>query len=176
MSSREELLRLLEPPSEKWALPSSEEIERGYGTALPADYMWPSEVYGPGAIADYLSILAPLPASDVGTAPGVAPMSAEQFLQFDEPADIDPAYLEPAGLVVWGLDLNNDTAFWSPVGEPDTWPVVIRRHNPHSGPTWVRYDFGVVELLTRTLQGRLDGNPFSGDDLWRNESPSFARS
>lgn len=32
-----------------------------------------------------------------------------------------PAHLEPGGLVVWGFNLNNDMAFWSPVGEPDDW-------------------------------------------------------
>ncbi|NUR59999.1 MAG: hypothetical protein HOV87_15220 [Catenulispora sp.] len=176
MSSREELLQLLEPPTHKWVLPSPDEVVRAYGTALPADYMWLIEVYGPGAIEGSLNILAPLPAAEIGTAPGVTPMSAEQFLQFDEVADIEPSYLETGGLITWGFDLNNDTVFWSPVGEPDAWPVVIRRHNPQSGPTWVRYDFGVVELLVHTFQGRLDDNPFSGDDLWRNGSPTFTRS
>lgn len=54
---------------------------QGYGTALPADYMWLSDVYRTGAIAHHFSILAPLPASEIGVAPGVAPMSAEQYRQ-----------------------------------------------------------------------------------------------
>jgi hypothetical protein len=40
MSSCEDLLRLLQPPAEKWVPPAPDEIVRGYGRALPADFMW----------------------------------------------------------------------------------------------------------------------------------------
>ncbi len=37
MPPRDDLLRLLRPPAEKWVPPGLDEIVRGYGTALPAD-------------------------------------------------------------------------------------------------------------------------------------------
>ncbi|NUP49803.1 MAG: hypothetical protein HOW97_21200, partial [Catenulispora sp.] len=171
MSSREELLRLLEPPAEKTAPLSPDEIARGYGSSLPADFIWFGEVYGSGAIADYLTVLAPVPADEVGAGPGAAPMTAEQFVDFDGGDEIDPAYLEPGGLVAWGTNPNNDVAFFSPVGDPESWPIVIRRHNPRSGPIWARYDCGFAEFLLRTFRGELAENPFSGEGLWRNEAP-----
>ena len=176
-SSKAELLRLLYPPAEKWPLPSQEEIVRGYGSALPTDYMWLAETYGPVEISRYLGIFAPLAASEIGTHPGVYPISAElfDFAAENEREGLDPAYLEPGGLLAWGLSQNDDCAFWSPVGDPDTWPVVIRRDLPRSGPNWVRYDFGIVEFLVRTFHGRLAFNPFGTDEIWHNTSPTFER-
>ncbi|MHA6761480.1 hypothetical protein [Streptacidiphilus sp. PAMC 29251] len=173
MSSRDALLRLLEPPAEKWVLPSPEEIVRGYGTALPADFLWLMETYGPGDVSDYVRILPPVSASEIGKVSGVCPGAAE----LEEGVEgIEPEYLVHGGLFVWGLNPDGDSAFWSTVGEPDEWPVVIfRRHHGPGEPAWSRYECGVVEFLVRTFQGRLQRNPFSGTDLWRNEFPSFVR-
>ncbi|MEY9871643.1 hypothetical protein ABH931_001116 [Streptacidiphilus sp. MAP12-33] len=175
MSSKAELLQLLEPSAEKWPLPSREEIVRGYGSALPADYMWLAETYGPMEISRYLSIFPPLAASEIGTRSGVFPISAELSEFPEENKGLEPAYLKPGGLLMWGFNQNDDVVFWSPVGDPDTWPVVIRRDLPRSGPNWTRYDFGIVEFLVRTFHGRLAGNPFSGGDLWNNRSPTVER-
>ncbi|SEN74363.1 hypothetical protein [Actinacidiphila rubida] len=175
MSSKAELLRLLQPPAEKWPLPSREEIEQGYGSALPADYLWLAGTYGLGEISRYLSIFPPLAASEIGTRTGVFPTSAESSEFDDGNEGLDPAYLKPGGLLMWGFNHNDDFAFWSPVGDPATWPIVIRRHLPQSGPNWIRYDLGIVEFLVRTFHGQLAGNPFSGDDLWHNTSPTFER-
>lgn len=175
MSSRAELLRLLEPPAEKWPVPGPEEIARGYGSALPADYMWLAETYGLGVISRYLTLFPPLVAAEIGTRSGVFARSAE-FSEFPERNEgLDPSYLAPGGLLMWGFNHHDDFAFWSPVGDPDHWPVVIRRDSPQSGPAWVRYDVGIVEFLVRTFHGRLSGNPFSGDDIWGNTSPTFER-
>ncbi|MFI1092801.1 hypothetical protein [Streptomyces sp. NPDC020917] len=175
MSVKAELVRLLEPPAEKWPIPGAEEIVRGYGSALPADYMWLAETYGLVEISRYLSIFPPLPASEIGTRSGVFPTSGEVSEFEEENVGLDPAYLEPGGLLMWGFNHDDDVAFWSPVGDPDTWPVVIRRHLPRSGPHWVRYDIGIVEFLVRTFHGRLAVSPFSGDALWGNGSPTFER-
>ncbi|MEZ0091719.1 hypothetical protein [Streptacidiphilus sp. EB129] len=173
MSSRDELLRLLKPPAEKWALLSTDEILHGYGTALPGDYLWLMETYGPGEVSDYLGILPPVGASEIAKVPGICPGAAEQ----EEGVEgIEPEYLVHGGLFVWGTNPDGDSAFWSTVGEPDEWSVVIfRRHPGPYEPAWTRYDCGIVEFLMRTFQGRLQRNPFSGTDLWRNESPSFTR-
>ncbi|SEM08521.1 hypothetical protein [Streptacidiphilus jiangxiensis] len=174
MSSREELLRLLEPPAERWVLPGADELARGYGTGLPADYLWLMETYGPGEVSDYLGILPPVRAAEIGVVPGVCPGAAEA----EEGVEgIEPEYLVHGGLFVWGCNPDGDSAFWSTVGAPDDWKVVVfRRHHGPYEPAWTRYDCGVVEFLARTFQGRHPDNPFSGTDLWRNESPSFARS
>ncbi|HEY3479715.1 MAG TPA: hypothetical protein VGL02_12530 [Streptomyces sp.] len=96
--------------------------------------------------------------------------------EFDEQnAGLDPGYLKPGGLLMWGFSHHDDFALWSPVGDPDNWPVVIRRDLPYSGPGWGRYDFGIVEFLVRTFHGRLPADPFSGDELWQNTSPAFER-
>ena len=173
MSAKAELLRLLEPPAEKWTVPGPEEIVRGYGSALPADYMWLAETYGLGVISRYLSIFPPLAAAEIGTRSGVYPTSAEVSEFAEENVGLDPAYLEPGGLLMWGFNQDDDFAFWSPVGDPDTWPIVIRRHLPQSGPYWVRYELGIVEFLVRTFHGRLTVRPFTGDELWHTTSPTF---
>lgn len=173
MSSRDDFSRLVEPPVGKWALPSLEEIVQGYGTALPADYLWLMETYGPGEISSYLSILPPIPASDIGKVPGVCPTAAQP----EEGVEgIEPGYLKFGGLLALGYTPDGDGMFWSTTGAPDEWPVVVfRRHHPPLEAAWNRYDCGIVEFLVRVFTGRLERNPFSGDDLWRNESPSFAR-
>jgi len=171
MTSEDELLRLLEPPAEKWVPLTRGEIVRGYGTALPADYLWLMETYGPGEISDYLGILPPVRASEVGRTPGVCPGAAELMEGVE---GIEPEYLVHGGLFVWGYTPDGDDAFWSTVSEPDEWRVVtFRRHHGPREPDFTRYDCGIVEFLVRTFQGTLAHNPFSGDDLWRNESPSF---
>lgn len=173
MSSREDLLRLLEPPADTWALPGLDDIMRWYGTALPADFVWLMETYGPGEISDYLGILPPFPPSEIGTLTGVLPTAAEQMEGME---GIEPEYLLLGGLFMWGYNPDGDAAFWSTVGEPDQWRVVTcRRHHGPREPAWTRYNCGIVEFLVRTFQGRLPVNPFSGNDLWRNQSPSFRR-
>ena len=173
MSPRDELLRLLEPPAEKWALMSTDEIVRGYGTELPRDYLWLMGTYGPGEVSDYLAIVPPVSASEIGIVSGVCPGAAEEAEGVE---GIEPEYLVHGGLFAWGCTPDGDGAYWSAAGEPDSWSVVVcRRHHGPREPAWTRYDCGIVEFLVRTFQGRLQRNPFSGTDLWRNASPSFAR-
>ncbi|MFF3559433.1 hypothetical protein ACFYXS_05255 [Streptomyces sp. NPDC002574] len=152
---------------------STDEIVRGYGTALPADYLWLMETYGPGEISHYLGIHAPVGASEVGKVSGVSPSEAYP----DEGVEgLYPEYLVYGGLFVWGYTPDGDGAFWSTNGEPDAWSVVVcRRHHGPDEPAWSRYEYGIVGFLVRTLQGRLQRNPFSGTDLWRNETARFAR-
>ncbi|AUG77207.1 hypothetical protein CFP65_2373 [Kitasatospora sp. MMS16-BH015] len=172
---KEELQQLLEPPAEKWPLPSPAEIEQAYGSALPTDFLWLAETYGSGEIARYLSLFPPLRAAEIGMRSGVHPFSAAPSEYEEENEGLDPAYLEPGGLLTWGFTQNDDVACWHRVGEPDEWPVVIR-HDPWTpGPTWVRHEMGVVEFLVRTIRGQLAANPFTGNELWRDPSPSFER-
>jgi len=175
MSSKEELLRLLEPPADKWPLPSPDEIVRAYGSALPADYMWLAETYGPGEIAGLLYLLPPLTAAEIGKSSGVCRFTGRNSEYDWENEGLDPAYLEPGALLMWAADYNNDNyVFWQPVGDPDEWPVVVYRLVAMPGPNWLRYDVGAVEFLVGTFRGRLSRDPFDGG-LWRNESPTFMR-
>lgn len=173
MSPRDELLRLLTPPGEKWAVPSRSEIAQAYEAGLPSDFLWLMETYGPGEISDYLGILPPVSASVIGKVSGVSPTKAEP----DEGVEgIEPEYLVRGGLLVWGYNPDGDGAFWSTVGEPDDWPIVVFRRHPNCHePAWSRYDCGIVGFLVSTFQGRLERNPFSGTDLWLNEDPKFVR-
>ncbi|CAG6397426.1 hypothetical protein NMG29_24900 [Streptomyces cocklensis] len=173
MTSEDELLRILEPPAEKWVPPNRDEIVRGYGTALPADYLWLMETYGPGEVSGYLGILPPVRPSEIGNIFGILQSAAEMQEGVE---GIEPEYLVHGGLFMWGYNPDGDSAFWSTVGEPDGWHVVTcRRHHNFDEPAWTRYDCGIVEFLVRTFQGRLAQNPFSGNDLWGIESPSFRR-
>src|SRR5215475_10002279 len=103
-SATTELLRLLKPPAEKWALPSLEAIERGYGSALPDDYMWLAETYGLGVISRTFSIFPPLGAGEIGTRSGVFPTAAEWSVSDRENEGLDPEYLKPGALLMWGFD------------------------------------------------------------------------
>lgn len=173
MSAREELLRLLEPPAEKWVPPAPEEIVRGYGTALPADFLWLMETYGPGEVSDYLGIYPPVGAAEIGEGPGVCPTAA---VEEEGMEGIESEYLVHGGLFVWGCTPDGDGAFWSTAGKPDEWRVVtFRRHHGPYEPAWTRFDCGIVEFLVRTFRGSLPHNPLSGTDLWGNESPTFRR-
>lgn len=173
MSTRDELLRLLEPPAEKWASPARDEIVHVYGTPLPADFLWLMETYGPGLISDYLGIVPPVRASEVGGGFGVLPTAA---MEQEGVEGIEPEYLVQGGLFLWGFAPDGDNAFWSTVGEPDEWQVVtFRRHHGPREPAVTRFDCGIVEFLVRTFQGSLPHNPFSGTNLWGNASPTFCR-
>lgn len=174
VSSRVELLRLMPPLAEKWPVPDPNEIVRSYGSPLPSDFMWLAETYGPGAIARTLSIFPPLPAAVIGTRPVVFATEAT-VSEFEERNEgLDPAYLEPGALLMWGFNEYDDYAFWHRVGPPDKWPVVLFRYGAHHD-AWLRYDFGIVEFLVRTFYGRLPQKPFSGEELWLNKAPTFER-
>ncbi|WP_037606569.1 hypothetical protein [Streptacidiphilus rugosus] len=176
MSSRalkDELVRLLVPPTEPWAVPAPDEIARWYGTPLPSDFLWLMERYGPGLVSDYLGILPPVAEGATGEVHGVGPCAIEPMEGWE---GIEPEYLVHGGLYGWGCNPDGDGTFWSTTGAPDEWRVVVcRRHHGPSEPAWTRYDCGIVEFLVRTFQGRLPHNPFSGTDLWGNASPTFAR-
>ncbi|WP_055586006.1 hypothetical protein [Peterkaempfera griseoplana] len=117
--------------------------------------------------------MPPVGAAEIGNIPGVCPCAAEPEEGIE---GIEPEYLVHGGLFAWGGNPDGDSAYWSTVGEPDEWrSVIFRRHPVPRGPALTRYDCGIVEFLVRTFQGRLAYNPFSGTDLWRNESPAFVR-
>lgn len=169
----ETLQRLMPPPPDSELTVDWDALSRSWGRTFPSDYREFVTVYGTGTIQTFLSIAAPEPKEAPGD-PAVASMVREtataellwaQVRRSPELAGITPV------LIAWAASAGADSLCWDASGEdPDQWPVLVVAR---ADAMWRRYDCGMVEFLTRTLQGDFDRCPLSGTDVWRIESALY---
>ena len=170
MSYWETLQRLMPPLSDSELTVDWDALSQSWGRRFPADYREFMTTYGTGTIQNFLSIASP----DPKEAPGQGGMVDEtataellwtQVRRSPELADITPA------LIAWGASAGADSLCWDASDEdPDKWPVLVVTRGD---AIWRRYDCGMVEFLTRTLQGDFDHCPLSGTDVCGIESAVF---
>ncbi|MFI6730261.1 SMI1/KNR4 family protein [Streptomyces sp. R-74717] len=117
--------RLGEPETWGWARPTLREASEAYlALALPSDYKAFLDLYGPGAIDDYLCLDRPMD----GTAE-----EAQRLWPPGGPKDADPELFpwpfhpEEGGLIWWGSDEQRDSCcFLALEPDPDDWRVVVQ--------------------------------------------------
>jgi len=173
MSYWEMLQRLMPPPRDSELTVDWDALSQSWGRTFPFDYRQLMTAYGAGSIQNFLEIVSP-ELKDVASGQGhggmvdetaTAEMLWTQVRRSPELTDITPV------LIAWGVTAGADSLCWDASGEePDQWPVLVVARDD---AIWRRYDCGMVEFLTRTLQGDFARCPLSGTDLWGIESALF---
>lgn len=159
MTVRDELLRLVPPPPAPSAHIDWDRVESDLGVALPEDYKWLAETYGPGRFDDFLSILHPGSPFHPTRLVEAAERAAEILDQLHE-SGLESIPYQTDELLAVGKTDNGDMIYWvtKPEGEPDSWTVVA---NGARNTKWPHFDGGIVAFLLAVLSGavRLDVFP-----------------
>jgi hypothetical protein len=150
VTARDELLRIVPPPvgveiHVDWA-----EVEEALGVALPDDYKWLVERYGPGSLDDFLHIFQP-----------ESPFSMTRLLESSErAAEILDQARERGGNIPYETDEllavaatdNRDTIYWvtRPEDEPNSWTTTA---NGARNMKWPHFEGGLVEFLAAVMSG-----------------------
>jgi len=169
MTSRDDLVRLVPPPSRQLGQPDWDAVEARLGTQLPSDYRWLVERYGPGSFDEFLHVFQP--------GSSVEPIQLEHQAERTAWA-LD--YLRNGGeaipyqnseLLSFGRTDNGDVCYWlrHPADNPDEWKVVV---NEPRGPRWSTFERGVVEFLIGVLSGTHRVSVFPDD--FPSDEPEFA--
>ncbi|MFE5022086.1 SMI1/KNR4 family protein [Streptomyces sp. NPDC056656] len=148
-------------------------VSQSWGKQFPPDYRQFMEVYGAGAIDNFLQILKP-------EAKGDEPES-ETGGMLHETANAEHAWStvrrspELAGaqpeLIAWGAAASADVLCWDASGDdPAGWPVLV--YNRGDG-LWRRYDCGMAEFLARVLRADFDACPLGDLSLWGRTPATF---
>lgn len=136
------------------------DVERDFGTPLPADFKEICEVFGPGSFCCYLELLLPVDSADPYSLVGrwnalKSRRDSPSVRSFYEPYQV----FEDTGLILWGVSLTEASYAWlADVAErPEEWPVVARAAPLEE---WHRFDVSTAEFICRVLADR-DFRPFS---------------
>jgi hypothetical protein len=150
-------------------------IERALGHGLPADYKQLVDLYGSGAIGDFIWILEPGSPNEHLDLLRQTTRQLEALRQLrsqGEPIsyDID----SPDGhLIPWAITDNGDVCYWrrNPSDPPERWTVVV---NEGRGPLWERFDGSATDFLVEIFSLRLRSHIFPED--FPPEQPAFRSS
>jgi hypothetical protein len=139
--------------ADKWR-----QMEESLGLCFPEDYKPCLDRYGHGEFDGFLYVLDPF-----FEAPGYdyfnhirEILAAYTTLKSVAP-DRLPFACYPAkdGLFPAATTSNGDVIYWATHGEPENWPLIVyaSRHWRYE-----RFNFGIVELVTRMLLGSLNSD------------------
>ncbi|MEU5162038.1 hypothetical protein AB0G74_20875 [Streptomyces sp. NPDC020875] len=133
-------------------------------STFPSDFRQFMAVYGPGAIEDFLEILAPEPWDEQQVGDGFSAETRTARLTWDKEPERNFEVPPEPRLIAWGVDAAADILCWdASLSHPDDWPVVV--WNRGTGG-WSRYDMGMAEFLFRTLRAEFDECPLGDTSLW----------
>lgn len=146
------------------------DIERQFGTPLPADFKEIWEVFGRGAFCGYLELL-PVDGADPEGLLGrwnslKARWGREHMQSLFEPYQV----FEESGLILWGNSMTEAQYYWlaDASTSPEKWPIVARTDPIEE---WHRFDdVSTSEFIFRVLTDR-EFRPFS--IARKVEHPSF---
>ena len=156
-------------PVESRRVEEFSEIEQELGTTMPSDFKEYINLFGTGYIGRFLWVFNPF--------------SNEESLNFIEQMEIRldaleeikekygddecpyPLYPEPSGLLPWGATDNGDVLYWSTVGQPDEWTVVI---NESRGPKFEQYEESMTGFLAKLISGDIASKIIPYDFLDRD--------
>ena len=145
--------------------------EQTVNSRLPSDYEGFMRTFGPGSIAGFFYIEPPI-AFESHSVQGMSVPSEELLTDMESPY---PAFPEPGGLIYLGGDSDADVVFYRAVGEPDDWPIVVRRrHHGFRESGWTQYDCGLVDFLMRMFHREFETDPLGGNPLWGSSPDDVA--
>lgn len=153
-----ELKQIMPPPTHLMhAIADWTKVEAELRSHLPSDYKAFVEVYGPGAVDEFLWVYH------------MAPTYPNLLLTREAPADLVglrdlreagvkyiwyPLFPEEGGLFPWGRTFDGDSLFWRTESDnPDQWSVVVKESR---GPEWDEYPGTMTEFLAAVLTKRYD--------------------
>ncbi|MFF0659604.1 MULTISPECIES: SMI1/KNR4 family protein [Micromonospora] len=139
---------LVAPPSREVPPVDWQQLEERLEFALPLDYKWLVERYGPGSFGDFFRVFQPA--------------CQRQGIDLEYQHERTSWALEylverghslprmPSELLAFGRSDNGDVAYWitSSSDDPNNWKVAVGEAR---GPLWEEFDGGVVEWLTAVL-------------------------
>ncbi|MBR7831399.1 SMI1/KNR4 family protein [Actinospica sp. MGRD01-02] len=151
---------------------SWKDVESHWGVVFPDDYKAFLDVYGPGTIANTLSITAPSPDGSREHFGGYVslnvPMDAEMLAELECPF---PAYPVPGGIIDIGATPDGDTLFYRTASTPADWHIVTWNRGGFLADAWTEHAMGLSAFLVALFSGQYDG--WGGPDLWEVETVAF---
>lgn len=129
------------------------EVEEQLGAPLPKDYKHFIDRYGPGGIANFLTVFAPMSANphvDLVVQRDQRLWALREVRDGGEEFPL-PIFPEPGGVLPLGGTDNGDTLYWVTSGPADEWQVAI---NEARGPTTDVYPGNLTGFLIDWLTGR----------------------
>jgi hypothetical protein len=173
MSAWETLQRLMPSTAESDTSVDWARVEESWEKRFPPDYRQFIEVYGAGAIENYLSVQEPeikggRQKSEFGGMQHETVNAQHAWATIEKSSELAGATPE---LIAWGSDASADILCWDSSGaDSSTWPVLV--HN-RDDSLWRRYECGMVEFLTRILRADFDECPLGGLPLWGTQPATF---
>ncbi|MFD6415741.1 hypothetical protein [Streptomyces sp. NPDC060194] len=173
LSDLDALRRLMPPPTDGGTTVDWDAVAASWGKPFPPDYQHFMEVYGAGAVQNYLSIGRPEPKVPLGRAPrdGMVIETANAEADWETEGKTPELEDTSPALIVWGVAATADMLCWDASGDdPAKWPVLVYQRNDS---LWSRYDCGMVEFLVRNFRADLPENPLGGTFLWDVSAVTF---
>ena len=147
-------------------------VESHWGVVFPDDYKVFLDFYGPGTIANWLSINAPSPDGSREHFGGYVALSAS--LDAEMLAELDcpfPAHPAPGRIFVIGATSGGDTLLYRTATTPTDWRIVTWSRSGYLADAWTEHAMGLPAFLVALFSGRYDG--WGGPDLWDVETVAF---
>jgi len=150
VTARDELLRAVPPPADVDVRVDWAQVEDALGVALPDDYKWLVERYGPGSFDDFLHIFQPDSPFYTIRLLESSERAAEILDQLREGGEEIP--YETDELLAVGATDNGDTVYWvtRPEDAPNAWTVTA---NGARNDKWPHFEGGLVEFLAAVMSG-----------------------
>lgn len=131
--------------SDGWAC-----IEKRLGTTLPEDYKEYINLYGSGAIANFLWILNPFSSNENINFEFQMDRQSEVLKALESLGEKVPykPFPCPGGILPFGITDNGDVIFWETLGNPNDWSIVI---NSSRAPDWDGFNMSMSRFLKALL-------------------------
>lgn len=174
--SFEQLVKLLIPPSNPFEAVRStqwKEVERKLGVSLPKDYINFMEIYGTGAIDDFIYVFNPFASNqNLNLFSRTETMLSAYAVLHKEFPSLYPFSVFPSseGLLPWGISDNGDEFYWKTTKELSNWAVITFRA---SDSYYEVHDVSFSQYLFRLLSGELETKLFP--ETFRNSRQHFFR-
>ncbi len=149
------------------------QVEQALGVALPLGYRRFVDIYGTGAINEFLLILNPFAEDPLSNLLKRGEVIRKDYItvrtEFPEYAPFR-VFPEAGGILPWAVDDNGDNFYWLTEGDPDHWPIIVYDSR---APEYYAYhqawtDF-LVSLLTRMLHCPII------PDVFLSDPPTFCK-
>jgi hypothetical protein len=170
--SLESLLAFLDPPTSPWEVPTKADWRAAEGDLgrLPRDYKAFLDLFGTGAIDNFLWVLNPAsrnPYLNLNAEMRRMLGALSELRSSGEPCPY-PLHPEPNGLMAFAKTENGDGLYWLTVGAPECWPVIV---NAARDPTYERFDCDMTGFLEDILARRIRCTVFP--EAFPTEPPAF---
>ncbi|MCZ4121671.1 SMI1/KNR4 family protein [Streptomyces sp. H39-S7] len=165
------LMRIMPPHAGAGDVVDWAAVEQGWGFQFPVDYKRFMEVYGGGAIDNYLATISPEPFGLDAAFQGMISETRNARANWDRRPGGQGVVTASSSLVVWGVDASADLLCWVTDGaDPDRWPVMVWNQDDRQ---WTVFNCGMADFLLRMFRAEFDECPLGDLSLWGEADPQF---